>query len=128
MALFRCSSGAGSTPQETTLWTNPNPTSSYTSTAGTLSDDPSNYDEIKVKYRVSTTDATEKYVTTASTDWAVAGGRPVALLVLYSGNLYARSFYMNSSTVFNAGLAYRVNAAGNVGVAAIPLEIIGIKH
>ena len=59
MALFRCGANAGMS--ETVLWTNPAPTTNMTSTTITLSQSISNFDFVKLYWRVSTSNNTETY-------------------------------------------------------------------
>ena len=80
MALFPCLQGGGSSSSETTLWTNPSPTSELGAQTITLSDNISNYRYIKFVFNASNT-TSEQYEVIFSvntiTNAITGNGKPV---------------------------------------------------
>lgn len=55
MALYRCTNTGGSSPEEVTLWSNPDDTASFAvGQTINLSDDITNYRYLKFRYKIST--------------------------------------------------------------------------
>lgn len=133
MAYVRCSSGGGAL-SETTLWTNANPTSAMAQGATMpLSQAYTNFNYIKIVYRLSTTNATECSViypiseVTASVSGATERRMGIQA---YLTNNYARIIYRpdnattDSLTISNAR---QLQGSGTSTTNLIPTEIIGLK-
>ena len=134
LCTLRTKGGGGGKYTETSLWTNPNPTSSYAGGSNiTLSGSVDNYKYIMIRYRVSTSIATEmrdivsvddlkkSLATTNAPQWSFQA-RP-------STSAYYERFivYVDSTTVLIRP-AYQLNASGTDNTVAIPLEILGLNE
>ena len=130
--MFVRGQNSGGEKQGTSIWTNPyspTGTSAWTSTQAaitqSLSRGLSNFTEIKLRYRVKTTDATEMYV---KVDPATLGSSNTRFL--FGGNdvgvgVMARFFTWASDTTFTLSIANQLNGTRTDDTAFIPLEIIG---
>lgn len=119
---------------ETSLWTNPSPTASYAGGVNvTLSDSISKYKYLMMRYRVSTSDATEFETIVSTSDFrkslAAQNSPQWAFQARVSTNYYDNRFvvYVDDTTVLIRP-AYHINASGTDNTAAIPLEILGINE
>lgn len=127
------SSGGGLT--ETTLWTNPSPTSAMAGgTTFTLSDDYTNYDYLKFTYRFSTTDATEGEVIVpkSSVDSSVSSvqnSNRIGLSVVTT-SAASRLISRSNSTTTTELATTNSRAWGGTGQSTttiIPTKISGLK-
>lgn len=131
MALYRCGGGS-EVYQETSLWTNSSPTSSFAAQTVTLSDDVDNYDFIKVVMRASTSDATiiSETIPVAqfkqSSESAASGVRG-GLSARVSSKTCVRSFYYSDDTTIGFTAGYQLNSTTANSSSCIPTEILGIK-
>lgn len=122
---------------ETVLWTNPSPTSSFSSQTVTLSDNKSNYKYIAVEYAVKTTSTGSGTVLMSVEDFVNAGTSvnvsPLPALCLYSapdsdGKRYARVVYNHSEdNKINIYDCQRINSQATANSMAIPWKIYGLK-
>lgn len=133
MALFRCSSGDGSTPQETTLWTNPNPDTSFSAQTISLSQNISNFDYIKVEYKDNYSQDTATYKKDfyiKVSDWMnpyTSGGSKIFGIYAYTNYAWCRQFTYTTETTLLISLAYRLNNQTNNGNGVIPICIKGVN-
>lgn len=134
MAYVRSGNSGGGAMSETTLWTNPNPTSAMAQGATIpLSQAYTDFDYIKIVYRLSTSNATEGSViypkddVTASV--SAAAERRMGIQA-YLTNNYARIIYRpdnvttNSFTISNAR---QLQGSGTSTSNLIPIKVIGLK-
>lgn len=131
--LFPMNAGGGSL-QETTLWTNPSPSSNFEAQTITLSDDIDNYDFIKIKYRIKTSGSVYSSIILTTADLKnnidsndnpllFAGGRES------SSVMWARKIVYVSDTQLSFTTAYRVNASGTDAISLmVPIEVKGLKQ
>ena len=114
--------------EETTLWTNSSPTSSFAGQAVALSDDITNYDYIRVYWRYNTTDATEVSVLMSVSDFqeSATSGKPNMAIGVRTSSPTKRGVNYSSNT--SVGFASAVNDVGNVSNGnANPTKITGCK-
>lgn len=137
MAFIPMNSGSGGGLTETTLWTNPSPTSAMTSgTLITLSDDYTNYDYLKFTYRVSTTIDTEWDVVIPKdsvTDaiYGLTNNNRISLSYYGSSYLTIRVLGRSNSTTardFKATDSRQWGGAGTSTTFNIPTKISGLKQ
>ena len=136
MALFRCASGGGGTTiTETTIWTNPNPDTSFASsnTNVTVSQNISNFDYIKVESKDNYAQDTATYKKDfyiKVSDWMnpyTSGGTKTFGIYSYTNYAWCRQFNYNAETTITISACYRLNNASNNGNNAIPICIKGVK-
>lgn len=123
MALFRCGSGAGL--QETVLWTNPNPTTSMSSTTVTLSESVTGFDFIKIESRVSTSDSTTYSVLMPASEWS--SDYCFGFVNKINTNYFVRRFQKVSDTSGKFDDNCQIYNATNNNTHAIPVAIYGVK-
>ena len=133
MAYIRCG-GGGMT--ETTLWTNPSPSSSLAGGDVTLSQSIANYDLLKFTWRYSTDDTTSiiTYVdvptyranSKSASGSAGKGINPSCLIYTGSAN-YVRTCYYTSDTKTYIGVCGRVGSSSTSNTSVILKSIKGIK-
>ena len=134
LCTLRGAGGGGGRYTETSLWTNPSPTSEYSGGNVTLSDSLSNYKYIKIKTRLATTNAN-----TWSTIYLVNDFKTFAQNSIASG--YGHIGSMNSSnarrsrglvyvddTTVNFKVAYEDGNSTLVNTTIIPTEILGLNE
>ena len=119
----------GGTLKETTLWTNPSPTSNFDTQDVTLSDDYTNYDYVKFYVRTSTTNATlgeviypSNMLTQSTANQGIQcfmGARP-------SSN-YVRLLRHVANNKIHIHIAEPPASSGSSTTAAIPTKITGCK-
>jgi hypothetical protein len=131
---LRKKGGGGGKYTETSLWTNPSPTSEFSGGNVTLSDSLSNYKYIKIKTRVSTTIAT-----TWSTIYLVDDFKTFAQNSTPSGCGHIASMntsntrrsrgvvYVNDTTV-NYKVVYEDGTPTQNNTNTIPVEILGLNE
>jgi hypothetical protein len=119
---------------ETTLWTNNAPTSSFAATTVALSDDIDNYDYIAIRYRSTTSIATENEVVYKVSNFkqlSLGNGtnHNTAGLVRQdtANSTFCRPFGYVSNTSIRFELCYRLYATSYDGTMCIPTSIVGYK-
>lgn len=125
----------GSGVTETVLWTNPSPSSAWSNSSQTTITFPQSmldFDELKVTWKASTTDATESYIKIPVSALArgADGKTRFYLSGLVSSNAYCRNitYGSNTSIVISGGI-YQVNGSSTIAnTNGIPLEVEGIKY
>ena len=128
MALFRCQSGNGGGVSETTLWNIGTVPSSQTSTTANLSQGISNFDEIKVNYRLSQSDNTGSFVTFPTSKFNATYYRYVVGMNVAGVGIMCRYFSYNSDTKIDIGAASQLNAAYTDNEKVIITDFIGINY
>ena len=120
--------------EETTLWTNNAPTSSFAATTVALSDDIDNYDYIAIRYRSTTSIATENEVVYKVSNFkqlSLGNGtnHNTAGLVRQdtANSTFCRPFGYVSNTSIRFELCYRLYATSYDGTMCIPTSIVGYK-
>jgi hypothetical protein len=121
---------------ETTLWTNPSPSSSLAGGDVTLSQSIANYDLLKFTWRYSTDDTTSiiTYVdvptyranSKSASGSAGKGINPSCLIYTGSAN-YVRTCYYTSDTKTYIGVCGRVGSSSTSNTSVILKSIKGIK-
>lgn len=123
--------GGGTELKETVLWTNPNPTSSFSPTACSLSESIDNFDYIKVLYRVSTSNNTQGSAIWPTSTIKIGGGANKIRASFSAQNassvIYSRIVGYNSTTSLQIGQCSAWNQSLSDNALAIPLKIIGLK-
>lgn len=124
----------GGSLSETTLWTNANPTSAMAQGATMpLSQNYSNFDYIKIKYRLSTSDSTEHAVIYAKEDIdaAIASTQESRMgIQAYLTNNYARIIYRPDNATYDSftmSNARQLQGTGTSTTVLIPTQIVGLK-
>ena len=122
---------------ETTLWTNNAPTSSFTGQEITLSDDVNNYDYIAVRYYFNTSSSTGSCVSTnliSISDlkkWTYNDSTKHNTGAISSedasNNLFIRNVFYISSTKMRFSAANKVATNTYDNTVCIPYQIIGCK-
>ena len=131
MAFYR--SGGGSAT-ETVLWTNPNPTSSFSEQAVQLSQSIEDFDLIKVTFKLSTTNADEGAIIVPTETIKKSLNNTTntyrcSIGVRVSNTNYVRPLFINSGVYDQLGIS-SARIPGNSGTSntsATPLQVIGIK-
>lgn len=132
MAFYR--SGGGENSTETLLWTNPNPTSSFSEQAVQLSQSIEDFDLIKVTFKISTTNAEEGVIIVPTQTIKNSLNNTnntfrTSIGVRLSGYNYVRPLFINSGVYDKLGIS-SAKIPGNSGTSntsATPLQVIGIK-
>lgn len=117
---------------ETVLWTNPSPTSDFTSQTVTLSDDINNYAFIKIQFRRSIGDSTTANVIYAIEDLKkyVGNGSLFGAMSLWSGTTssFARRIGYVSDTKISISSLTQIGGNSAAGQSSgAPTQIIGMK-
>ncbi len=124
----------GETLSETTLWTNPNPTSQFTPQTITLSDNIQNYKQIKLRFKghysltppedeyYNQFQYTDKFIENVSWIFGMAGSRSQP-----TGQLGCRNMYYISNTSIGFSNAYRTVSTSPNNDWPTPIAIIGLK-
>ena len=129
LCTLRTKGGGGSGFDETVLWTNASPTSSFTAQVITLSESIDNYDFIKLEYRRTTSDATICKVLTDVSSWrniynwidsAGNANNRMTVQMNISGSNYVRATTCKDATSVSFG-----SSSNNSYV--IPNKVIGCK-
>lgn len=130
MAWFKTGGGA---LNETVLWTNPSPTSTFAAQEITFSDDVNNYKYIKVYFRLSTSNSAISSVmydieTFLNLKTLSTLERFYGCMCSYvgSGNVARRLGY-SSSGKFQFYNAANIGAASQSNTACIPTKVVGLK-
>lgn len=116
---------------ETTLWTNPNPTSSFASQPITLSQDVNNFDYIKISYRGGISNDNSMSIIVSIADYNKADSAStnkvgIAIAGTNSGDLRTRVMFTNGNTSIYPGDA-RTPTGSIDNNKAIPIKISGLK-
>ena len=131
LCTLRTKGGGGGKYTETSLWTNPSPTSNFASQSVSLSESMDNFKYIGIKYK-RTTAATDsitviilvsefKLATDGSTNYHIGlGGN--------NTNTYTRRCDYQSNTNIGFANAARIGASGTDNSVIIPLEILGLNE
>lgn len=120
----------GGSLKETTLWTNNSPTSSFASQTVTLSDYVSNYDYIKITFRLSTSSTDTLSILVPKEDYSKYDGTSSGAGVMHvnSNTGYCRLARTFTGTSINFAPCWTVfAAAGSNNNLLIPVSIVGIK-
>lgn len=107
-----------------TLWSNNNPTSSFSSQNVTLSNSMSNYAKIRVEFRVSTTESSSFYFESAGT---TSTNFKISPAMQISSDVYTRYIYLSNDTEMHFGGCYKNNTADAGNAYIIPIAIYGIN-
>lgn len=118
--------GGGGSGAETTLWTNANPTSNYTSGTETLSQSMGNFTYLKIVYRQSTTDSDEMATLVPVSNLGNADAR-ISISWNVSSTIWSRNIAKVSDTSVSIGISYKQAGANQGNANVIPLSIIGVK-
>ena len=117
---------------EKVLWTNPNPTSSFSQSACSLSESVDNFDYIKVLYRASTSNNTQGSAIWPTSIIKISSGGANKIRTSFSAtdassNIFSRIIGYNNSQSLTIGNARQWGQDIDNNTLAIPLEIIGLK-
>jgi hypothetical protein len=116
---------------ETTLWTNSSPTSSFADQNVTLSDDIDNYDYIQFEYaNTRTNDVRSKVIMSVSElkqTGNSTGQNSLGLCATASGKFLVRRLNYVTDTQIHFRTCYYINSAGSNDSGAIPITIKGLK-
>lgn len=137
MAFYRASiggggGGGGGGETETTLWTNPSPTSSIVSSTITLLDDLTKYEYLKIEWQWSISDVTTASMRVPSSKFKALGtsatqGPKFIMGSRASSAFYARPICYASDTTISIEQCRQVNGTGAASGTAIPIKISGIN-
>lgn len=115
---------------ETVLWTNPNPTTSYSTGTVTVSS-MTEYDFIKIVFRKTTSDSTEiPYIVPLSTFETMLDEAKASFLgagYKISTTIVCRPTYYSSSTSVYFSNCKQLGGSDSSRNSMIPYKIIGIK-
>lgn len=116
----------------TTLWTNPSPSSNFSGQNITLNQGISNFNFIRIYWRVKASVSTEKSIIVSASDFPSfdASNNVNALLIGIRGNSGAnsgRAIRYISDTSLGISAAYALNQANSGTDSSIPTKIIGLK-
>lgn len=132
MAFYR--TGGGGSAIETVLWTNGNPTSSFSAQLVTLNDSISNYDYLKFVFKVRNNIDENSSVIIETSEFVKLNNSGSGYLralcspsIVYGNYTVTRRANYVDDTSIRFDTANYINANGGNTSAAIPLEIIGIK-
>lgn len=107
-----------------TLWSNNNPSGSFSSQNVTLSNSISNYAKIRVEFRVSTTESSSFYLETTGSAFTNFRISPTMQI---SSDTYVRYVYPNNDTEMHFGGCYKNNTADAGNGFIIPIAVYGIN-
>ena len=129
---------SGGTFQETVIWTNPSPTSSFSRKAVDLSDNINNYDYVAIEFNYSTSSTTEELKSRSIMSVAdfKKGGRDtsvsrncMAFGIVNASNIpYTRQVQYISDTSIHFTDCTAMNTTSSANSNAIPLRVIGLKY
>ena len=126
--------GGGGALTETVLWTNPSPTSTWVYTQMiNLSDDYTKYKYLKVIFRNSTTNSSERSVLIPTDEFAISGTENTVtymmgyLLSSTSLALMTRRILPDDSTTMHVTTCRQVNGTQLNDNLVIPKQVIGLK-
>ena len=136
MAFFRASiGGGGGSETETTLWTNPSPSSAFGQQEVSLSSAYTNFKRLRFYYKAisSSAETSVEYQKSVISSWiqygaTVSNGDTEGMLGGNYNAWYARQVRRGSTdskVFFSTGT--RLNASGTNGSVCIPTKITGIN-
>lgn len=114
---------------ETELWTNSNPSSTFSSQIVNLSDDINNYDSLKIYFKNSASDVDSNLIDIVDVVNFVGSSNTKSNAVgSYSSSGYnlARKYFYNSNTSINFSGCQVIGASGGSQSNLIPIKICGI--
>lgn len=118
--------------KETVLWTNSSPTSSLSSVTLNLLSDISQFDYVKITYRIDTSNSKELSAFWTLTDFMdsadTAGHNEAMFGARFSDYEYARRVRGVTSTTVTLSSASAIYAQVSNTSRVIPLKIIGLKY
>lgn len=133
MAFYRCSSGGG-TLTETVLWTNPSPSSNFSSQTVNLNESYANYKYVGVKWATGTgAQAAEATMILSTEDAAKTdatgtnNGLKGAIGSRYNSNVYARIIGFMTDTTVEITAARQQGSSNSNNALIIPKTIVGLK-
>ena len=129
MAWFKTGGGALS---ETVLWTNPSPTSGFTSQSVNLSDNLTNYKFIKATWKISKSTSDEAAVIMSIDDFLQTGLTQSDFLFTLtsriSNNITAvRSCWYETDNKIHIGTGIDAGSSTTRNDNCIPLKVFGLK-
>ena len=133
---FMRKAGGGGKYTETSLWTNPSPTSGFTSQTVTLSESMDNYKYLKIKYAFSTSlyadaNCNEIVIPVADFKKSLSAANGNALIVVGGSStttLYTRFVFYPSDTGVQFGHSVQFQTSTTNNNTCIPLEILGLNE
>jgi len=128
MAFYR--SGGGGTLTETVLWTNPSPTSNFTAGVNiALSQSMANFQYLRVYSRVSTSNATEGYITIPTDNFIPEQNSMYGYTTMIkdNGTWYERLINKIDDTTVKFADATKRRATNTSSSEAVPTKITGLK-
>lgn len=137
LCTLRTKGGGGGKYTETSLWTNPSPSSTFDAQTVTLSDSIDNYKYIAIRYKFTAGTSDADYTTHIVSPSDIAKSIPTSGIntdtVTLGGKTranynYSRIVHYVSSTSLSFTIGYGTNFAGTSNNIAIPLEILGLNE
>ena len=135
---LRKKGGGGQKYTETSLWTNPNPTSSFDAQTTTLSESMDNFMYLKFVYKVYADAATnptnnviisvEDFKTTNYTSGTVSLGLTAAASASGTNYIWSRVAYYASNTTIGFSSARSAGANSTNNARSVPTEILGLNE
>ena len=112
----------------TALWTNASPTSNFAAQTITLSASMTDFEQIEVVYKYTTT-GNEYHAYFDTTDYTYTGSNADEFGIISRPGTagYMRRLTMASTTTITITSAYRLNNSGSSNEYAIPVAVYGIK-
>ena len=120
----RALSVGGGGGHETSLWTNPSPSSNYTEGSASLSDDINNYEYLEFQMKNSTTDANPNFFIRLSVSSIKSAG--LGVFVGNQSGWTRRVGYTNDTTI-SITRTYEIAGSGRSDNQMIPYQILGIS-
>lgn len=117
---------SATTSREVLLWTNPNPTSSFSNQKVSLSGNLADFKAIKIKARAINSDSVI-YEQTFSSLTRTTNYIPALAIGGKSARPYVREIYSSDNTNIQIGNALAMNTSGTDNTLGIPVEIYGLK-
>lgn len=122
----------GGKMEETALWTNSAPTSTFAAQTITLSDDIDNYDYLRFYVRLSTSNAKSNSIFISVNDFKNTGNAANSLNLAHScyyevSSIRNRHFYYVSDTSIGFGTCFNSGNTGSDNTYLIPTKISGVK-
>lgn len=136
MALYRCTSGSGGGMTETVLWTNPSPSSDFSTTSIDLGETILNYDLLRVKVRANKVSGADQRDYFFSTDSLYNSGGNTGITfylgAAQSGEFHVRRIWVLSESpsiirMSSGASDLRGPDWGTSSRYAYPIEIAGVK-
>lgn len=126
--LRKC--GGGGNMTEVVLWSNPNPTAQMSNPTLTMSENITNYDYVRIYWRISTTDSTESSIIVASGDISpdAVNNNTISFNSRAGGYNFGRMLFVDStpdSIIITT--AVRRGQTNLDNTMAIPTKICGIN-